>query len=140
MTTTGSSRSLAEQYMHSILGQQTPLPISHEDIVTATAENDESSTDNASFFLQLLRVDSVFNGRQTDEAKTLLSTLDIDKIKQDNHAAWFQQGLHALLEGTLTDAYDCFVRASHHATTSGLEAVFYGERAVNVSWMLECSI
>jgi len=124
---------IAEGYMHSILGQQTPKSLSQEDIAKAITQHDSSGDDHEpakSLWLQLLRVDSLFNLGQAEAAQSVLREITLQGENEGGQRVHFQQGLEALLEGNLTHAYSCFVQASTHAT--GLEAVFYGERAVNV--------
>jgi hypothetical protein len=101
---------ISEQYMKSIMGQQVPLEVSG----------------SKSVFLELLRVDSLWNLGRGDDARALLSKLDIPQ-----QYMFFGRGLQALLDEKLQDAYHNFVQASSHS--QGLDTVFYGERAVNVS-------
>lgn len=111
---------IAEKYMSSILGQQNPLDLSK-------VSSGSSSGSDDSIFMQLLQVDSLQNLGHVDKAKKALAKL----IPQDPCRLFFRDGLTHLLDGDLSDAYESFVQASIKA--SGLEAVFYGERAVNVS-------
>lgn len=104
---------IAEQYMKSILGQQFPLEVPESDIV----------------LIELLRVDSLWNLGRVAEAKAILSNIDIP-----TQHFFFGRGLQALLDEKLHEAYDNFVHASNHSR--GLDAVFYGERAANVSLLL----
>jgi hypothetical protein len=112
---------VAEHYMLSILGQQMPLEISKED-------------SRQDIFLQLIRVDYLFNSGQSDEAKNLVTEIN---LPDDSNYKDFLDGLRALLDGSLNSAYDCFVIASRKAT--GLTAVFFGERAVNIAFWIACS-
>jgi len=146
----------AERYMHSILGQQNPHEISKDDTTTKTTAaaaaaasvETETSDGRTLIFLKLLRVDSLFNLGQIDQAKSCLSSLDTivtssnsseeeEKEEEEDGKSscssltYFHRGLKALLDDRLSIAYDNFVQACNH--THGLEAVFYGERAVNVS-------
>ena len=119
---------LADTYMTSILGQQNPIEISKKDI--------ETTDSSEQVFLQLLQVDSLFNLGHTEDAKTLLAAL-VEVGNQKNYFA-FCKGLEALLvDSDLAKAYEQFVEASQHAT--GLEAVFYSERAVNIAFWMACS-
>ena len=116
---------IAEEYMSSILAQQHPCDLSQLDI--------DSGGQGCTLFLELLRVDSLQNLGQVNKAKESLTKLNHSPPGADDssHTKFFRHGLTNLLEGDLLTAYDCFLQASHEA--SGLEAVFYGERAVNVS-------
>ena len=120
--------SLAESYMSSILEQQNPIEITKNDIETT------DGTDTV--FLQLLQVDSWFNLGRTEDAKASLAAIKLTE-QQKKHDA-FHKGLKALVVDTdLSQAYSFFVEASHPAT--GLEAVFYSERAVNIAFWMACS-
>lgn len=109
----------SEKYMQSILGQQAPL-----EVLVDGYDNDDAS----SLFLQLLRVDSLWNLGRNEEASNLLSEV---KPKIPKEHDFFGRGLQSLIGGKLQDAYESFVQASKQS--QGLEAVYYGERAVNVS-------
>ena len=104
----------SECYIRSILGQQNPLEII------------QSKTNDG--FMELLRADSLWNLGRGEEAQQILKTLT--KQESKNHS-YFYDGLKALLDGKLPEAYDSFLMASYNST--GLNAVFFGERAVNVS-------
>lgn len=133
ITTTTTSD--PESYMHSILGQQTPL-----EILSPTATPSTDDENDPALFNQLLRVDSLWNLGREGEARELLNkSLSSSKIQRDEaRTKHFHGGLAALLLGKLPEAYDLFLEASKN--TTGLYAVFLGERAVNVSIRLSIDI
>ena len=113
-----------EPYIRSILGLQTPLEIP-EGIQTSSG-----SSEKKDLVQELYRVDSLFNLGQSEEAKRVLSNIDASELSDPRHIL-FRTGLGALLEEKFEDAYECFLQASEQA--DGMESVFFGERAVNVS-------
>lgn len=137
MTAITTTTTDPESYIHSILGQQTPL-----EILSPTATPSTDDENDPALFNQLLRVDSLWNLGREAEARELLNknkTLSSSKIQRDDaRTKHFQGGLAALLLGKLPEAYDLFFEASKNST--GLYAVFLGERAVNVSIRLSVDI
>ena len=122
-------------YVHSILGQRNVFDVP-----------ESSSLEN-----ELLRADSLWARGQNTEAKDVLSRISGPIITKNSKSLIFDpcsskykeyksigEGLEALINGDLDQAYQHYCEVARSSDDSGLK-VFATERAVNIAFWQACS-
>eukprot|EP00996_Jenningsia_fusiforme_P000899 NODE_1818_length_1394_cov_28.247584_g1645_i0.p1 GENE.NODE_1818_length_1394_cov_28.247584_g1645_i0~~NODE_1818_length_1394_cov_28.247584_g1645_i0.p1 ORF type:complete len:460 (-),score=84.48 NODE_1818_length_1394_cov_28.247584_g1645_i0:14-1333(-) len=134
-----SGRDQLSAYMQTVLGQKPVMEL--------TLKPDDNSDDALP---RLFRADSLWQAGRGTEALAVVAQLEkevaVRDASSDSKQQWskqlhgsFSRGLKALTadDGDLMDAYSGFAEAAK--SSSGLESVFFAERAVNIAFWMACT-